>query len=60
MHTGSAKYGRRWFLTITDPLHQARQRERGVSFKKADNYFRLKASKVEKLNTIVGHGRNEK
>jgi hypothetical protein len=60
MHTGSAKHEWRWFLTITDPLHQVRQREMGVSFNKAVNYFRLAASKVDALNTIMGHGRNEK
>jgi len=60
MHTGSAKHGWIWFLTITDPLHQVRQREKGISFSKAVTYFRLTTSKVDALNTIMGHGKNEK
>jgi len=60
MHTGIAKYEWSWFLRITDPLHQVTQHERGVSFNKAVNYFRLIASKVDALNTIMEHGRNEK
>jgi hypothetical protein len=57
MHTGSAKHGR-WFLTII--RHLVRKRERGVLFNKAVNYFILTESKVDALNTILGHGRNEK
>ena len=60
MHTGSAKHGRRWFLTITNPLLQVRQREIGVSLNKAVNYSRLTASKVDAINTIMGHRRKKR
>jgi hypothetical protein len=58
MHTGS-DYGWKWFFTITDPLHQVRQRERGVSFHKTVNYFRLTAIMVEALNRDMGEMRDD-
>ena len=40
--------------------NQAWQREEDVLLNKAADYFKLTASKVDALNTIMGHRRNEK